>query len=142
LVIIARLRTVRVGSRWVDSLAIGAFVRTSPDDAVVKRNMRVAKAFTFVELLVVVLILGALAAIALPRVVRSGDAAKANACKSNVDIINSQIELYYASTGEWPRNLNQFTKNTDYFPEGKPECPFGTAYQYSQDTHHVADHRH
>jgi len=104
--------------------------------------MRVTKAFTFVELLVVVLILGALAAIALPRVVRSGDAAKANACKRNVDIINSQVEFYYANNGEWPAKLGQLTKNKDYFPDGEPGCPFGTKYKYNQDTHHVADHDH
>jgi prepilin-type N-terminal cleavage/methylation domain-containing protein len=122
--------------------ATGASARIFPDHVMAKANMPVTKAFTLVEILVVVLILGALAAIALPRVVRSSDAAKVNVCKRNVDIINEQIELYYASTGQWPRNLNQLTRNKDYFPEGAPECPFGTRYQYSEDTHHVPDHDH
>jgi prepilin-type N-terminal cleavage/methylation domain-containing protein len=49
--------------------------------------------FTLVELLVVVLILGALAFIAIPRIGQSSTTAKKNACDTNVDLLNSQIEL-------------------------------------------------
>ena len=59
-------------------------------------KMRGKKGVTLVELLIVVLILGALAAIAIPRLTQSADTAKTNGCKTNVDIINSQIELYAA----------------------------------------------
>ena len=96
--------------------------------------------FTLVELLVVVLILGALAFVAIPRVSQSSTTAKTNACATNVDLINSQIELYYATSGSWPANLAATTENTDYFPDGAPACPFGTAYVYSTDTKRVAAH--
>jgi len=85
--------------------------------------MRSRKGFTLVELMIVVLILGALAAIAIPRVVGGAASAKANACRTNVDLINSQIELYYANTGSWPSDLEVITKNADYFPDGEPTCP-------------------
>jgi len=39
--------------------------------------------------MIVVLILGALAAIAIPRIMGGAVAAKANGCKTNVDMINS-----------------------------------------------------
>ncbi|MBN1360706.1 MAG: prepilin-type N-terminal cleavage/methylation domain-containing protein [Sedimentisphaerales bacterium] len=107
--------------------------------------MKVRKGFTLVELLVVVLILGALAAIAIPRISQSADSAKRNACKTNVDLINSQIELFYANTGDWPANLNAIVGNEDYFPDGAPVCPFGDDYDYDggdDGTHRVAEHNH
>ncbi len=85
--------------------------------------IRNRKGFTLVELLIVVLILGALAAIAVPRILGGATSAKANACHTNIDTINSQIELYYAKEGSWPNNLKKVTKDTDYFPDGEPICP-------------------
>ena len=105
--------------------------------------MRCEKGFTLVELLVVVLILGALAAIAIPRISQSAETAKINACKTNVDLINSQIELYYANSGDWPKNLNDLAKNSEYFPDGLPDCPLSTEYKYdNKKTHRVAEHSH
>jgi len=100
------------------------------------------RGFTLVELLVVVLILGALAFIAIPRIGASATTAKINACKTNVDLLNSQIELYYANNGIWPAALTTITGDVSYFPEGAPVCPFATAYTYSTTTHRVADHTH
>ncbi len=104
--------------------------------------MRCEKGFTLVELLVVVLILGALAAIAIPRISQSAEAAKINACKTNVDLINSQIELYFANKAEWPKKLDDVLKDSEYFPDGPPECPLGTSYSYDSTTHRVAEHSH
>jgi len=100
------------------------------------------KGFTLVELLVVVLILGALAAIAVPRIIGGATNAKINACKTNVDLVNSQIELYYANEGDWPAQLSTVTSDPNYFPDGAPECPFGTAYSYDTAKHRVSDHAH
>ncbi len=85
--------------------------------------MRFRTGFTLVELMIVVLILGALAAIAVPRITGGATVAKANACKTNIDMINSQIELYYANNSSWPSNLDDLTGDTSYFPDGEPTCP-------------------
>ena len=100
------------------------------------------KGFTLVELLVVVLILGALAAIAVPRIIGGATSAKINACMTNVDLINSQIELYYANEGGWPAQLSTVTSDPNYFPDGAPECPFETSYSYDTTKHRVSDHTH
>ncbi len=101
------------------------------------------RGFTLVELLVVVLILGALAFVAIPRIGASATQARISACDTNVDLLNSQIELYYASTGEWPENLAAITGDADYFPDGAPECPVdSTEYSYSPTTHRVSSHSH
>lgn len=94
------------------------------------------KGFTLVELLAVVLILGALSAIAIPRVVASADSAKQRACQTNIKIINSQTELYKALTGGYPSTLSVMTGNKDYFPDGIPVCELKG--KYSLNTLHRA----
>jgi general secretion pathway protein G len=86
------------------------------------------RAFTLVELMIVVLVLGVLTAIAIPRITGGAFNAGINACRKNVDIINSQIELYYSRAGSWPVDLGDVTKDPNYFPDGPPACPFNTPY--------------
>ena len=98
--------------------------------------------FTLVELMVVVLILGALAFVAIPRIGESSETAKTNACQTNVDLLNSQLELNYAQGNGWPADLATLTGNTTLFPDGAPECPHGTAYVYDATAHRVNAHSH
>jgi len=91
-------------------------------------KMRYKRGVTLIELLIVVLILGALAAIAIPRLSQSADTAKKNGCFTNLDIINSQIELHAADNdGTYPANLEVVTNSTTYFPDGPPKCPVSDA---------------
>ena len=87
------------------------------------------KGVTLIELLIVVLILAALAAIAIPRIAQSATTAKATACKTNIDILNSAIEMYRVDTGNYPAYLPPVTNNPAYFPDGIPKCPVdGSSY--------------
>ena len=87
------------------------------------------KGVTLIELLIVVLILAALAAIAVPRISQSAANAKSYACQTNIDIINSAIEQYYLDTVSFPNVLLQVTRSTLYFPDGEPICPItGAVY--------------
>jgi len=91
--------------------------------------MRKRKGVTLIELLIVVLILAALSAIAIPRISQSATNAKAKACETNIDVLNSSIELYNADEGAYPATLSVITGSTTYFPDGAPICPItGNAY--------------
>ena len=82
---------------------------------------------TLIELLIVVLILAALAAIAIPRISQSANTAKLNACITTREVINGIIEQYNAENGTYPATLTVITQDTAFFPEGEPFCPFTSA---------------
>ncbi len=60
--------------------------------------------FTLVEILAVVVILGILAVIVVPRVLASSQGAKINANLQNISSINAAVERFYFETGAWPAN--------------------------------------
>jgi competence protein ComGC len=97
-------------------------------------------AYTRVELLAIVMILAVvtLAAIAIPRMSRNSAAAKARACRTNVAMIDTQIEAYYSESSSWPTALANITNDANYFPNGAPVCPAGGNYSIDQTTHRVS----
>ena len=96
-------------------------------------HQRNKRGVTLIELLLVVVILGVLAAIAIPRITASSTTAKANACATNIDIMNSQIEMYRADTGSYPGTLNALVTDANYFPDDLPVCPSSGTYTMSAD---------
>lgn len=96
------------------------------------------------ELLAVVVVLGLIATLALPRMISSTDAAREKACYHNRGEINITVERYYLHTGNWPAtNLSDIGADPNYFPDGLPTCPVsGAAYRLDGTTHRVIGHTH
>lgn len=94
------------------------------------------KGFTLVEILIVVVILGILAAIVIPQFTDASTEAKTNACKSNLATLRGQLELWKiresATGGTYPATLAAMV--TDGYLVKVPTEPFGGSWSYTQAT--------
>lgn len=66
------------------------------------RKSTIRKAFTLVEILIVVVILGILAAIVVPQFTSATQDSQAGNIKSQIGTLQRQIELYQAKTNAYP----------------------------------------
>lgn len=100
---------------------------------------RKRSAFSLMELLAVVTILGIIAAIIVPRVAVSSDMSKQKVNAHNRATINSAVERWYVDKGTWPaNNLSDIGADLNYFPDGIPTDPVdGSAYTLNATTHRL-----
>ena len=68
------------------------------------RNIRraAARGFTLIEILIVVVILGILAAIIIPQFTNAADDASISSARTQLQTMRSQVELYRAQLGNYP----------------------------------------
>ena len=100
--------------------------------------------FTLVEIMIVVAIIGILAAIAIPNFVRNRNQSQAKACISNMRQISTACENYLTENNMSGGAVNALSGEgwktavvgTENYIKVLPECPAGGAYsvQCSADT--------
>ncbi len=78
--------------------------------------------FSLLELLAVVVILGVITLVVIPRINFSATTASENSCFQNKAEINAAVERYYFENGSLPNNINAIDVPA-YFPDGVPDCP-------------------
>jgi len=93
----------------------------------------VKKGFTLVEIMIVVAIIGLLAAIAIPNFVNSRAKSQATACINNMRQIDSAVQQFSMETGKsagstinWPSDLTSFIKLNSN--SSIPGCPANGNY--------------
>ncbi len=88
-------------------------------DAFERKNL-LQKGFTLVELLVVIVILGILAAVVVFAVGGSTDKAQASSCAAEKSALGSAVEAYRASVGSYPTTITQLTTGSNRFLRSTP----------------------
>jgi general secretion pathway protein G len=93
---------------------------------------QVKRAFTLIEILIVVVILGILAAIVIPQFTDASQQAQDASVRSQLQTLRAQIELYRVKTGGADPALiaNQWTDLTNANPpylQGAPKNPWTAA---------------
>jgi len=100
------------------------------------------RGFTLVEIMVVVVILGILAVLIVPRVVGRTDEARAVAAKQDVATLMQALRLYRLDNGRYPTNeqglgalvekpaREPVPSNWKPYLDKLPKDPWGNVYQY------------
>jgi len=99
-----------------------------------KKTLRAVSAFTLVEIMIVVAIIGLLAAIAVPTFVKSRATAQLAACQNNLRQLNSAKQQW---AFENRKNATDTPTDTELFGSSlylteKPLCPSGGTYSLNQ----------
>jgi len=68
----------------------------------ISKRLKKQDGFTLIELMVVVIILGILAAVAIPQFMGQAEKAKDQSARSEMRTIGTGIQLYYTENGKWP----------------------------------------
>lgn len=97
-------------------------------------------AFSLVEILVVVVVIGILAAVVVPNSIRAGDTARVTATAEDLKSIARAVDAYRNSTGRWPRDVSRAImppEIAEYFKQADPFekiVPIGGVYDYDGPT--------
>jgi general secretion pathway protein G len=109
------------------------------------KNLRAQRAFTLVELLLVLVILGTLAAIVLPKFAGIGQRGRITATQTQISTFKTALNSYEVDMGNYPKNLadliqgpqNSTSWHGPYLDSDRiPKDPWGNDYIYTYPGKH------
>jgi len=106
------------------------------------------KAFTLIELMLVVIIIGVLASLVVPRLTGRAERARRIAAEADVKRnIPSALDLYEMDTGEYPSDLSALVADSSSvagwngpYLKKFPKDPWGNPYHYKYPGEHSVDY--
>ncbi|MBB5020894.1 type II secretion system major pseudopilin GspG [Desulfurispira natronophila] len=108
------------------------------------------RGFSLIEIMVVVVILGVLAALVVPNILQRPDEARVTAAKADIRSISNALEMYRLDNYNYPstdQGLEALVNQPSGFPEARnwnhdgylnsiPRDPWGNDYQYISPGNH------
>jgi general secretion pathway protein G len=111
--------------------------------------MRRKETFTLIELMLVVVIIGALAAMVVPRYLGWGEKAKKAAAKGDITVISGALDVFVLENGKLPSTsdgLDALTQKPSWakkwdgpYLKKSPVDPWGNEYEYVCPGRHGPD---
>ena len=98
----------------------------------IRKSLKNSKGFTLIELMVVVIILGILAAIAIPRFMNKKAEAETAKNAADIKIIQNAVELYYFDKDDYPTTTQELV-DAGYLKESPKDDEGNDYYSIDED---------
>ncbi len=123
-------------------------VKSNPEKALKQSRKALQRGFSLIELIVVLVILGLLAGVVAPRVMRQLSKGKASAAKVQIRELENALKMYYMDVGRYPSALDALVRsdgvqNWDgpYLEKSQlPKDPWGNDYLFRLPGDHGTDY--
>ena len=145
---------MKTGDKWLVTSDQWKEDVTSHQSPVTGHSGRRPVGFTLIELMLVIIIIGVLAAMVVPRLTGRTEQAKIARSKSDIAAIEVALDLYEFDTGKFASSLESLVGreppadfsgeasqwNGPYLKKGLPKDPWGRTYVYNRDSQHNQDY--